>query len=138
MVAEARSAPVGKPPLVARNDSVRSWIVPVAAAAEKVDVDLGHLTGDAGCEGLSAPRRGRDADTEGPQRRVLLVDGRRVQQRDLARVGGQIAVGCHAGLEVGLCGIGQTAARLGMSRKGHGHGHQGQDQKGQKRFSRTG
>ena len=69
MVAEARSAPVGKPPLVARNDSVRSWIVPVAAAAEKVDVDLGHLTGDAGCEGLSAPRRDRDADTGGERTR---------------------------------------------------------------------
>ena len=81
-----------------------------AAAAEQVDVDSRKQARNRWCERLPTPCRDRDSDAAGSNRSVLLIDGRTIQQRDVARAAGEITVGDRASLKIRLRSVRQATA----------------------------
>ena len=81
-----------------------------ATAAEQIHVHPCELSGDAGFESLACPTRAVEAEATVRHRRILLIDARSIQQGDIARAAGKVAIRWHAALKVRLRIIYQATA----------------------------
>ena len=110
IVAEAKSAPVGKLPLVALSDEREIRRCAGATAAEQIDIGFNKLAGYRGSKCLAAPGRDRNTDATIAYRCVLLINAWGVHQRDIAWAACEIAIGGNPALEVRLRRVRETAA----------------------------